>query len=274
MNNNQINPSFPEAKFPANPAPSSLHPAARSGINWSYQFQQYGTAVAIAAILFIIFSFYLFLRRGYYDLYIINKIFAGVGAIMLGLVLLLGMLCRLFKTFDKYLQYRKELGIVAFFLIMAHVISSYFFLTDKFPRERFFTTGWWPFIFGLTGSILLLIIFFISNEWARRKLGNQRWWPMQYWGVRLIFAFTVLHVFVMKYSGWLSWYQKGGGKELMHPEWPGAGLIVGWFMAFVVVNRLAEAVNSKLGKAAWYFSVVAFPLVIIFTFWWGQGLLK
>src|SRR3989344_3647529 len=246
----------------------------RAGLNWSYQFQQYGVAIAVAAILFILFSVYLFYRRGYYDLYIINKIFAGVGTILLGLVLLLGMLCRLFKTFDKYLQYRKELGIVAFFLIIAHVLSSYFFLSDKFPQARFFSSGLWPFIFGLLGTILLVVEFAISNEWMRAKLGNQRWWPMQYWGARLIFIFTILHVFFMKYSGWLSWYQKGGAKELARPDWPGAGLIVGWFMFFVVLNRLAEAINGKLGKAVWYFSLVFFPLVIIFTFWWGQRFVR
>lgn len=253
------------------PAPAKINPAPFS---WKYQCEQYGAALVVAIPLFIILSFYLFYRRGYYDLYIANKILAGVAAILLGLVLLIGPLGRLFAFPDRYVQYRKELGIIAFFLALSHSIVSSFFLPSKFPWADFIEKLNWPFIFGLTAIIVLIAIFFISNNRAVLAIGEKWWWRLQYWGVRLVFTLTLLHVFIMKWDGWLKWYKKGGGQELVHPEWPGAGLLVGWFMAMVVFVRLAEFISPKLGRLAWYASVIILPIIYLATFWWGGQFVK
>lgn len=243
-------------------------------INWKYQFQQYGAALAVTVLLFVILSVYLFFRRGYYDLYIANKIFAGVSAILLGIVLLLGPLSRLFSFPDRYVEYRKEMGIVAFFLAFIHSIVSLFFLPSKFPLARFIEKLNWPFIFGLIATIILIAIFFISNNRAMNAIGREKWWRWQYWGARFAFALIFLHVFIMKWGGWVKWYKVGGGKELARPEWPGAGLLVGWFMVFVVLVRLAEFVSPKLGRTIWYVSVIFLPVIYIATFWWGRQFVK
>ena len=243
-------------------------------INWKYQFQQYGAAFIVAVISFVALSVYLFYRRGYYDLYIANKVFAGVAAVLVGIVILIGPGSRLFSFPDRYVQYRKELGVVAFFLALIHSVVSFFFLQDKFPARKFLSAEWWPFIFGLTATIVLIAIFFISNDRAMMALGREKWWRLQYWGVRLAFALILLHVFIMKWSGWVKWYQVGGSKELVRPEWPGAGLLVGWFMVFVVFIRLAEFVNPKLGWLACYISAIVLPFIYIATFWWGRQFIE
>lgn len=246
-------------------------PAApsRPTMHWAFQIQQYGTALGVAAFLFLVLSVYLFFRRGYYDLYIINKVVAGVAAIMLGLILLIGSLSRMFNRFDGYVQYRKELGITAYFLLLFHGFSSFFLLPDHFTQARFFGSGLWPFLYGLAATILLTFILLISNKVAMQKIGPKRWWHIQNWGIRIGFVLVALHVGVMKLSGWISWYREGGSETLVHPEWPGAGLLVGWFMAFVIFVRLAEAANKKLGVIAWYLLVFALPLIYILTFLWG-----
>lgn len=239
-------------------------------INWKYEFWQYGFALAVALFLFDALSIYLFFRRGYYDLYISNKIFAGVSAVLLGIVILIGPGSRLFSFPDRYIQYRKELGIIAFILALIHGIVSFFFLPSKFPQSGFLDTLNMPFIFGLAATVILTGIFLISNDWATNALSRKKWWRLQYWGVRFSFALVMLHVFIMKWSGWVAWYRAGGGEEIVHPEWPGAGLLVGWFMAFVILIRLAELMGPKFGKAAWYISTVALPMIYIVTFWWGS----
>ena len=242
-------------------------------INWKYQFQQYGAALAVAMPLFVILSVYLFYRRGYYDLYIANKTFAGVAAILLGIVLLIGLLSRLFSFPDRYVQYRKELGIIAFFFAFVHGIVSFFFLSSKFPLSGFLGTLNWPFVFGLIAAIVLIAIFFISNDRVMAAVGRERWWRWQYWGARLVFILVLLHVFIMKWSGWVKWYKVGGGQELVHPDWPGAGLLVGWFMIFVILIRLAELGGPKIRRAVWYLSVVLLPAIYIATFLWGRQLI-
>lgn len=243
-------------------------------IDWKYQFRQYGAALVVAIPLFVILSIYLFYRRGYYDLYIANKIFAGVAAILLGIVLLIGPLSSHFSFPDRYVQYRKELGIVAFILTLIHGIVSFFFLSSKFPLSGFLGTLYLPFVFGLMATIVLGVLFLISNDRAMTAVGRAMWWRLQYWGVRLAFILVLLHVFIMKWNGWVIWYKAGGSSNLIHPEWPGAGLLVGWFMVFVVFVRLAEFINPKLGRVAWYASVIVLPVIYIITFWWGRQLIK
>lgn len=243
-------------------------------INWKYKFQQYSIALAMAAPFYLALSFYLFFRRGYYDLYIANKSFAGVSAILLGIVLLIGPGSRMFSFPDRYVQYRKELGIIAFFLALIHSLVSFFFLPLKFPLAKYLATLNWPFIFGLAAIIILIAIFAISNNRARTAIGRERWWRLQYWGVRVVFILVVFHVFIMKWEGWVAWYKVGGGKELVRPEWPGAGILVAWFMAFVAFIRLAEFINQKLGRVVWYTSAVLLPLVYIVTFAWGRQFVK
>lgn len=243
-------------------------------INWKYEFQQYGIAFATAAPFYVALSFYLFFRRGYYDLYIANKIFAGVAAILFGIVLVLGPGSRLFSFLDRYVQYRKELGIIAFFLALIHSLVSLFFLPSKFSLAKYFATLNWPFIFGLAAIILLIAVFAISNHWASTVIGQARWWRLQYWGARVVFTLVALHVFLMKWEGWVKWYKVGGEQYLVRPEWPGAGILVAWFMVFVALIRLAEFINSKLGRAVWYMSAVLLPLVYIATFVWGRQFVK
>lgn len=235
-------------------------------IDWKYQLQQYGMALAVTIPLFVILSVYLFYRRGYYDLYIANKIFANVSTILLGIVLLIGPLSRLFSFPDRCVQYRKELGIVAFFLALIHVIVSRFFLSSNLSS--------WPFIFGLVATIVLVAIFFISFERAMAIIGRERWWKLQYWGIRFAFILVLLHVFIMKWGGWVKWYKAGGSGDLIHPEWPGAGLLVGWFMIFVIILRLAELAGPRFGRLTLYASVIVLPIIYIATFWWGRQLIK
>jgi DMSO/TMAO reductase YedYZ heme-binding membrane subunit len=249
-------------------------PQPKPKTDWRFQFEQYGSAVLVAVPIFIAFSVYLYYRRGYYDLYIVNKILAGEATVLLGFVLLIGPLSRYFTVFDKYVQYRKELGIVAMWLAVAHSLSSLFFLPGHFSLERFFTTGLLTTVFGLAAGVILIGLFMISREKIKHALGVKRWWHMQFWGVRTAFLLIALHVGFLKMSSWISWYQKGGGAELAHPEWPGAGLLVGWFIAFVIVVRLAELGGKKFGTMMWYLCLAALSVVYVGTFWWGQQFVR
>ena len=233
---------------------------------------QYSVALLFASTLFLICSVYLYYRRGYYDLYIINKVLAGVSAFQLGVVLLLGPLSRAFDRFDNLLKFRNELGLIAFLPALAHPISSFFFLEKHFPQASYLKPISIPFVFGLISIIILSIIFIASNGISRAILTPKKWWMVQYWGIRLAFMAMFLHVLIMKYKGWVDWYLEGGSSRLKHPEWPGLGLLEGWFVILVLLVRVAEMVNPRLGKLM---LVLFFPLLIgvyIFTFWWGKGL--
>jgi len=238
-----------------------------------HEFKKYAKVIFVSIILFAGFSIYISQRRGYYDLYIINKVLAGVAAINFSIIILLGPLSRLFNFVDRHIELRKEFGIVGMVLAITHAVSSFFFLSSRFPLKFYFEKQLLTFVFGLISVAILICLFVISFEKIIIRLGRARWWKMSYWGMRLLFVLVILHVFVMKWNGWVDWYMKGGTKELVHPEWPGGGLIVGWFVAFALLMRIAELLGPRIGKIMWYLTVILLPIIYFLTFWRGASIL-
>ncbi len=238
--------------------------------DWKYQVQQYGTAVFVAIPFATLFSLYSFYRSGSYNLATVNTVLADTAAILLGFVLLLGPLSRMFNLFDKYVQYRKELGVMVFWLTVAHALISFFFLLDTFSITTYLTDRFWPSLFGVAGLLMLTALFLSSRTKIKAKLGPQRWWKFQNWGVRLVLVFTALHLGITNMNKWVAWYQQGDHAVLGHPEWPHTSLLVGWFLAFVILIRVIEPLDKHWGTAAWYASCVLLPTIYIVTFIWGQ----
>lgn len=226
-------------------------------------------ASLLGFFFFMCISVFVYYRRGYFDLYIANKALAGSATILLGLVLLIGTGSRLFSFPDKFIQYRKEIGIFAFLLSVLHVIISLFFLPNKFSFVELLSYANKPGMYGLAALGVMTVILMSSHQKSMAALGMKVWWKIQYWGLRITFALITLHVFVMKWPGWIRWFEVGGSSELVHPEWPGAGILVGLFMIAVILIRLSELGGSKFAKAAWYvvFSLLAASYAA--TFWWG-----
>ncbi len=215
--------------------------------------RDYIIAILMGASLTVFFGSYLFFRRGYmFDapptadtLFVFNKILIGSAAILLAITFLIGPVVRYFDRFDKWLGYRKEIGIVAAFMIIAHSIISYYLLPLKFPQVKFdFTTM--TFGAGLFGVVLLAALFFISFKKAIEYFGARRWWIFQRWGLRIVILLTLIHVYDMKWAGWIKWLTKGGSgvpsAELAHPLLPGLGMLVMLFFTWVVIVRVYESI--------------------------------
>lgn len=212
--------------------------------------RDYLIAVLVASVLMVLFSCYLLIRRGYYFdapltadvLYVPNKALAGVGMVLLALTFLIGPITRYFDRFDKWLGLRKEIGIVGAFLITAHGIISYFSLPKKFPQEYISFLSL-EFAAGLIGTVLLVFLFVISFQKLIELVGAARWWFLQRWGLRLVMLLAVIHVFDMKWAGWVKWFTKAPSvptAELANPWMPGLGLYVGMFLGWVMIVRLYE----------------------------------
>lgn len=214
--------------------------------------RDYVITFLIATALTVFFSLYLFIRRGYlFDapptadmLYVPNKAIVGAGTMLLAFTFLIGPIVRYFDRLDTWLGYRKEIGIVGGFLVFFHAIISYSFLPLKFPPSRF-TFDSLPFVAGLTGVCLLLFIFIISFKKVIELIDGSRWWFLQRWGLRLVILSTLVHVYAMKWNGWMKWLTEGGGAptaELANPQMAGLGMLVMLFVTWVVIVRLYESV--------------------------------
>ncbi len=215
-------------------------------------FRDYLIATILAATVVVFFSLYLVTRRGYYfdapvtadPLFVPNKAIACAGMTLLAFTFLLGPLSRYFNRWDYLLVYRKEIGIVGGFLAVFHGIISYFFLPKKFPQEWLDFSSW-EFGAGLVGVFLLVSLFILSLQKVIARMDGKSWWFLQRWGLRLAIIATLVHVFVMKWAGWIKWIKVGGGKptaELANPWMPGLGILASLFIAWVVIVRLYETI--------------------------------
>ncbi len=231
--------------------------------------KKYSVAIIFSGIIYTIVFFYLYTRRGYFDLWIANKILATDAIILLGIVFLIGIFSRLFQFFDPMLQYRKELGIAAFFLALLHGVISLFFLPYRFPIS-YYQKNIFIFLLGFFGLIILTILFVLSLRYTIRLIHPKIWWSLQNWGIRITMLFVFLHVFIMKYPGWVRWLQIGGGDELVRPFMPPASLIAAFFIFLIFIIRLAEFGGISYARFFTFFCSVLFCVIVIGLFVYGK----
>lgn len=230
--------------------------------------RQYLWSFITALIVFTILSFYLYFRRGYYDLYIANKAVSSVAFILLCLVLLLGPISRLYQLFDHLLIFRKELGITAFLFAFLHGLVSLIGLPDHFPLENYLK---FPitFVAGLLSLVILAILFVLSAEKIVKAIDRRRWWHIQNWGVRIAALLVFLHVLPMKYNGWIKWYTFGGGNELLRPYLPPASVLVISFGVFTLAIRLSELLGQNLARKIITLTVIIYIIFLGVSFGLG-----
>ncbi len=192
----------------------------------------------VTGVVFTAFSLYLFLRRGYYNLYIVNKVLGSTAVILAGLTLILGPLARTSDRFDRFVVLRKSLGLTALGLALAHSLASTLFLSHRFPLS-WYQKEWLPISFGALALLIWLYLARISRVSAIKKLGSAVWRSRQSLGAKIAFIAIFLHLVLMKYPGWIRWWQ-GQVKpsfELANPGYPPASLFVFLIMLAILLYR-------------------------------------
>ncbi len=202
----------------------------------------------ITFIVFAIFSGYLYLRRGYYNLYIINKVLGSVAVVIAGLTLLIGPL-RNHQFFSGMVSYRRQLGLFAFGLAVAHVIVS-LLQQQRFPFPNWYLTEWLPVTFGIVVILVWAYMTYISRNSKIKELGVEVWKKRLSLAGWLGFIAIFLHIVVMKYEGWLKWFhgQVKATPELANPNYPPASLFVLLVLVSVILFRVLHYFFRKVTK--------------------------
>lgn len=200
--------------------------------------------VLTAAVIFLLFSLYLFLRRGYYSLYIANKAFGSSAAILAGLSLVVGPLAKHLFVLVDYVSIRRHMGLLALLFGMVHAVISLFLLPQKFPVS-WYQQEWVPVIFGATALALWVYLASISTSEKLKTLGADIWQKHQRRFGHISFLAIFLHLTIMKYPGWIRWLrgQVQPSSELANPSYPPASLFV--LLALIAVLLYKGALFLK-----------------------------
>lgn len=229
-------------------------------------------SVIVFLFLFSTYFFYLYLRRGSYDLNTFNQSFGETSLTVLGIVLLLGPLSRFYEILDRWLSLRKSLGILAFAAALMHGIISFFFLPDRFPLSYYLSN---PIGFptGLVALTTLFVLFILSFERFISRMDRTLWWKIQYWGLRITVLLAFLHTITLRYNSWVRWFQSGsGGVQFARPYLPPAGLLTISFVGMVILVRIIEFTVKNKAKAAIPAFYFLWVILVAGLFGWGAGL--
>lgn len=202
--------------------------------------------ILIALVVFFLLSFYLIERRGYYNLYIINKVLGSTAAILASITLIIGPLSKRFLFLALEMSIRRHLGLTAFFLALLHMIFSLFFLPNKFPLA-WYIKEWLPITFGVVAISTWIYMTYISRNSKIKEMGATIWEKKLSFAGQLAFVLIFLHLTVMKTEGWLKWYN-GEVKqtpELANPGFPPASLFVLFMVTIVIVYRIYILLRKK-----------------------------
>jgi len=226
--------------------------------------RQYVVALIVTAVTVWLVYRYAAVRYGVEGLSTLNKSLATSTLFLLGIVLLLGPLSRLFSIFDHALKYRKELGVLTFFTGVAHVYLSMFPLARRGPFG-FYQSQPLSAYAGLAGLIIMFILLLLSGAAVERAIGTRVWWKLQYWGARLAFIAVAFHFIVLKYPGMVKWLQdRGAGGTQGMPWLVPISLLATIFVAFVLIVRLSELFGPKVARVI---TQLSFVTGVIFTAW-------
>lgn len=225
---------------------------AKRGRAKLFSFHDYVVSILVALGLTVFYGGYYWVQRTYFfnaspsidAFYVLDKVIAVVGMVLLAFTFLIGPIYRYFNAFDYVIQYRKEIGIVGGFFALFHPLLAYFFLPLTFPQSEIPLTSV-TYGTGLAGSLVVIFLIFISFQNAIILLGANRWWFLHRFGLRLVILFAVIHFFCIEWNTWMQWLTQSAGKpsaELLHPWMPEPTTFAGLFVVWVVIVRLYETV--------------------------------
>jgi len=196
-------------------------------------------SLSISFIIFVFFSLYLYIRRGYYDLYIINKILGSTAVVLAGITLFIGPLSKRITALASFMTIRRHLGLLAFGYAILHILAS-LYQTQRFTWFSWYLEEWMPVLFGLIAVSVWGYMAYLSRNVKTQQMGVEMWKNRLSLAGKVAFFAIFLHLTVMKYPGWIRWVngQVKQTPELANPSYPPASLFVFIFMIAVILYRI------------------------------------
>jgi DMSO/TMAO reductase YedYZ heme-binding membrane subunit len=193
--------------------------------------------------VFVFGSAYLFARRGNFDLYIANKVFATTALVLIGLSFALSGLCYFWDFVDTKIIYRKILGLTGFYYSLVHIFVTLFLLPNKFPLPSWILGHVTTVFFATLGLIIFTAMAIASKDDVMHELGSKKWRMTMRAGY-IAYIFIIIHFTMLKYKGWINWFNT---KE---PFLPPLSLLEIFFAVAVIGIRIALEISLRKKKLA------------------------
>ncbi len=167
------------------------------------------------------------------DWHTFNQAVANAGMVMIGLSFILSGVCYFWDFFDSKIIYRKHLGLVGFWLIVVHGLTTFSLPSYSF-FDFFLPQNIVAFLSAVVALGILIMMALISNKFAARELGGKRWRALLRTGY-IAYFFGTVHFFIKKYPLWQDW----AAQYQANPTAPPLSLLVLIFVIVVFAMRLS-----------------------------------
>ena len=128
------------------------------------------------------------------------KGFTNTGYLLIGLSLVLGPLGKFWNYFDKFLTYRKQLGIVGFIYVLIHgFVGTIIYIL---PSPEILWSNYWSLTLGIIGLYLLFVCYAISEIVVIKTLGPKRWRRVLRYISYTAFIISTTHLYLAKLPVW------------------------------------------------------------------------
>lgn len=154
-------------------------------------------------ITYIIIFLLLAVPSGQLTLRTLNRSAAWTSVILIGLSFFLTSVCYFWNFADRFIVYRKHLGLMGFYFGALHMFLILFSLSKRVNIFNFFLSEnhFTPFIFGYSALLIFTMMAFISNRYAAHELGGKRWRSLLRFGyIGLIFS--AVHFALLNAGRW------------------------------------------------------------------------
>lgn len=191
---------------------------------------------------------------------VVNRTMSSGTFLLMGLVLLLGPLHRLYGGFWRTVfMFRKEIGVLTFIAAFIHANYSLFILSAN--PLRFFEVQPWSAIPAIVGFIILVVLYLFSYPRIQRTLRPGTWWKLQYTGARMAFLVMLVHIVVLRWASWSVWFTEWlQGKDY----YPPLALLAAIFAFYVLSVKVIERRSTTRARVR--VPVVTFIFIVIVDF--------
>ena len=160
---------------------------------------------------------------------IMLKGFTNTGYLLIGLSLILGPIAKFWNYFDKFLTYRKQLGIIGFIYVLIHgFIGTIIYIL---PTPSILWTNYWAVALGVIGLYLLFVCYAISEIVVIKLLGPKKWRRILRYISYTAFILSTIHIYLAKFPVWQDYINS----DILFPP---LSLILFSFGVFVLVFRV------------------------------------
>lgn len=128
------------------------------------------------------------------------KSITNTGYLLIGLSLILGPLGKFWNYFDKFLAYRKQLGIVGFVYILMHGLMAT--IIYILPSPNILISDYWSIALSIISLYLLFVCYAISEIIIIKVLGPKRWRRLLRYVSYTAFILATIHIYLAKFPVW------------------------------------------------------------------------